>query len=95
MGPIHPRDKIQVGRRLAAAAAHIIYGKKNTWTGPVFIGCRLNTTNKTLTLIVDQEKLNGENIVLSYFTPFNDSVRVPDATTTRIQLSGEAGWVKV
>jgi sialate O-acetylesterase len=33
---IHPVDKLDVGRRLAAAALHIAYGRKGAWVGPTF-----------------------------------------------------------
>jgi hypothetical protein len=34
MGPIHPRDKLPVGKRLAQAAAVVAYGQKGWSNGP-------------------------------------------------------------
>jgi sialate O-acetylesterase len=37
-GDIHPVDKFDVGRRLAAAAEHVAYGGKDPWAGPTYAG---------------------------------------------------------
>ncbi len=37
-GDIHPVDKFDVGRRLAAAAEHVAYGGKEAWAGPTYAG---------------------------------------------------------
>eukprot|EP01060_Flectonema_neradi_P024253 TRINITY_DN3290_c0_g1_i1.p1 TRINITY_DN3290_c0_g1~~TRINITY_DN3290_c0_g1_i1.p1 ORF type:complete len:628 (+),score=111.00 TRINITY_DN3290_c0_g1_i1:66-1886(+) len=39
MGPIHPRDKLPVGERLAQAAAGSVYKTGAQTTGPVISGC--------------------------------------------------------
>jgi sialate O-acetylesterase len=36
MHGIHPVDKMDVARRLTAAALHLGYGRKNNWSGPTF-----------------------------------------------------------
>ena len=54
MGPIHPRDKLPVGKRLAATSAVVAYGKKGHSNGPTISGCKVSggkvviTFNKTL-----------------------------------------------
>ena len=35
---IHPIDKLDVGKRLAAAAFHVAYGLKGPWVGPTYAG---------------------------------------------------------
>ena len=37
-GDIHPVDKLDVARRLAAAAEHVAYGGKDAWAGPTYAG---------------------------------------------------------
>ena len=39
MGPIHPRPKMTIGRRLAVGAAAIAHKKNIVWTGPVLKNC--------------------------------------------------------
>jgi sialate O-acetylesterase len=33
---IHPKDKQDVGARLAASALHVAYGQNNVWSGPLY-----------------------------------------------------------
>jgi sialate O-acetylesterase len=56
MGPIHPRPKLPVGKRLAKAAMVVAYGAKAYSNGPTISGCSVDedakviriTFNKTL-----------------------------------------------
>ena len=47
---IHPKNKQEVGRRLALAAQHVAYGRKLEWSGPVF----------------DAMKVDGDKVRLSF-----------------------------
>lgn len=49
---IHPKDKLHVGLRLAAAARHVAYGEKNVYTGPVYRSMKVK--GNTVTLSFDQ-----------------------------------------
>ncbi|MFZ1527188.1 MAG: sialate O-acetylesterase [Ferruginibacter sp.] len=55
---IHPRNKQDVGLRLAAIALHKVYGKKNVYSGPSFKTMQLNG-NK----IAVQFNPNGKSLV--------------------------------
>jgi sialate O-acetylesterase len=48
---IHPRDKQEVGRRLALSALAITYGKKIEWSGPWYKSMKI--TRKGITLSFD------------------------------------------
>ncbi|SEW42576.1 sialate O-acetylesterase [Chitinophaga arvensicola] len=45
---IHPRNKQDVGKRLAAAALHQTYGQNNVYSGPVYQGMQVNGNKVTL-----------------------------------------------
>ncbi|CAK0871817.1 unnamed protein product [Prorocentrum cordatum] len=68
MGPIHPRVKRPVGRRLALAAARQLVGEAGSgaWTGPTISGCRLD--GGRLELFFNSSLLGGEGLMLR---PFN------------------------
>eukprot|EP00756_Hemistasia_phaeocysticola_P044856 Hpha_TRINITY_DN18640_c0_g1::TRINITY_DN18640_c0_g1_i1::g.115738::m.115738/K05970/SIAE; sialate O-acetylesterase len=48
MGPIHPRDKLPVGQRLAKAAYGDVYGADVQTTGPVISGCTVSGGELTI-----------------------------------------------
>jgi sialate O-acetylesterase len=46
---IHPSNKQEVGRRLARAARHVVYGEQIAPSGPVALGARRDGTNVVVT----------------------------------------------
>jgi hypothetical protein len=58
MGPIHPRGKIKVGRRLARACAATVYNKGGAFTGPTLTGC--TKSGNSLTLTFNATLFNGD-----------------------------------
>ena len=49
MGPIHPRIKAPIGRRLAVAYKNLMLGGTATFTGPTLSGCTVQSDVVTLT----------------------------------------------
>ena len=66
MGPIHPRDKLPVGRRLAKSGYPILYGNNANNVlnqmniGPVIAGCKLNNESRQI-IITFNESFIAEN----------------------------------
>lgn len=63
MGPIHPRPKMTIGRRLALGAAAIAYNKTDIgYTGPVLASC--NVTSKGIEFFFNDELLRGDAVAV-------------------------------
>jgi sialate O-acetylesterase len=65
---IHPIDKFDVGRRLAAAALHVAYGQEVPWVGPTFAGMKIDADHITIQfantgagLTIGQSPYYGDN----------------------------------
>jgi sialate O-acetylesterase len=41
---IHPKDKVDLGHRLALAALHVAYGEDNVYSGPTYAGMQVQDT---------------------------------------------------
>jgi sialate O-acetylesterase len=48
---VHPRDKLDVGHRLALAAEHIAYGKKLVYSGPIYDSMKIEGDKIRLTFL--------------------------------------------
>ncbi|MEK6477577.1 sialate O-acetylesterase [Catalinimonas sp. 4WD22] len=67
---IHPRNKQDVGKRLALAALKVAYGQENAWSGPMYESMRVEGDSAILTfsevadglMVVPGEKLKGFTI---------------------------------
>ncbi|MDF9794834.1 hypothetical protein OKW21_000097 [Catalinimonas alkaloidigena] len=67
---IHPRNKQDVGKRLAIAALKVAYGQENAWSGPMYESMRVEGDSVILTfsevaeglMVVPGEKLKGFTI---------------------------------
>jgi len=46
---IHPKDKLNVGKRLALAAEHVAYGKDLVYSGPMFRGMQIHGGSARIT----------------------------------------------
>jgi sialate O-acetylesterase len=67
-GNIHPVDKFDLGRRLAAAALHVAYGEQVPWAGPTFAGetiepgdIRVKFTHAGAGLVIGQSPWPADN----------------------------------
>jgi hypothetical protein len=61
MGPIHPRPKHIIGRRMAqAAAAHVYNDDKIAWTGPILKSC--NVSDNGVTIYFDEMLLKDDAV---------------------------------
>jgi hypothetical protein len=62
MGGIHPRSKLPLGERLAAAAFNSVYGGDGATTGPTLSGCKIDSTSSLTiqfnTTLLAQEKVS-------------------------------------
>lgn len=83
-GGIHPRSKLKVGQRLAAAAFAIVYGGSNARTGPTLSGCSL--TSDHLTIEFNSSLLGNEDIVLnSYNSSLNNPTPTPPPLPSNLE----------
>ena len=73
MGPIHPRIKHPVGRRLAVAYKNLMLQGENSFTGPTISGC--SVSDNKLELRYNATLLKGEKLLLKDFnvTGWTDS----------------------
>jgi len=65
MGSIHPRVKLEVGRRLAISAFNMFYGGKGPMTGPVLKSCSVQTKGYgdfDIEMEFDQDMMNPHGI---------------------------------
>jgi hypothetical protein len=65
MGPIHPRDKIHVGKRLARACAATVYDKSGAFAGPTLTGCK--KTGNSLTLTFNNSLFAGDTFQVQQY----------------------------
>eukprot|EP00038_Savillea_parva_P003966 m.132517 g.132517 ORF g.132517 m.132517 type:complete len:295 (+) comp11335_c0_seq3:1-885(+) len=68
-GGIHPRFKLEVGRRLAVAAYNLLFGGQAAHTGPTISGCTASGT--TITVQFNSTLLNGDSVLVQ---PFDTNV---------------------
>ena len=99
MGPIHPRVKRPVGRRLAAALVALSYGGVGAVSGPTISGC--SSTVKSLTVCFNASLLRGEHVVVTQGRNSSSTTGgVGDGATMRV-CTGDArdctclSWGKV
>jgi sialate O-acetylesterase len=67
---IHPRNKQDVGKRLALAALKVAYGQDNAWSGPLYESMRIQGDSAIITfeevdeglMVVGNDKLTGFTI---------------------------------
>ena len=65
MGPIHPRLKAPVGRRLASALIATHYNGSGTVTGPTISGCTHDTSAQTILLHFNLSLLRGDSVAIT------------------------------
>ena len=62
---IHPPDKLYVGRRLALAARHVVYGEDLVYSGPIYASMKLNGKKIRIKIQKCRQSINTRN------TPIN------------------------
>ncbi len=67
MGPIHPRAKIWVGKRLAAAIYNLVYGGTGPIVGPVISSCKMSVDGKAVTVQFNSSLLLGDTVSLGLY----------------------------
>ena len=98
---LHPTNKQEVGRRLARAARHVVYGESIAPSGPVAIGA-VHTDGK---VVVDFRDVEGSLVTYSHESPIGfelcgeapQSCKFADASLdgTRVELSESGGpWAR-
>lgn len=89
-GGIHPRSKMPVGERLAAAAFNTVYGGTGAYTGPTLSGCRIDD-DKSMTVLFNTTLLAGETVVLNpYNSSLNNAVAPPPPLPASLEKCYEA-----
>ncbi|HVX52031.1 MAG TPA: sialate O-acetylesterase, partial [Chitinophagaceae bacterium] len=64
---IHPKNKQEVGRRLAAIALNKVYGKKNMYSGPMYQGMQVTGNKITVSFLYAGSGLLAKNGTLRGF----------------------------
>ena len=96
MGPIHPRDKIEVGQRLAQAGYNMLYGNgdnKYMTSGPYLKGCQMNQTDGTIVIAFNETMLKGQTV--NFVPPdfwYNESLINTIYNWSAIQINIGKDW---
>lgn len=83
---IHPRNKQDVGKRLALAARHVVYGETLVYSGPVFAGMQVEHGTATLSFAPGNGALavrGGGNDVRGFLLAGADRVFHPAKAVVR------------
>ncbi len=72
---IHPKDKLDVGHRLALAARHLVYGEKIVYSGPIYDSMKVEGKSIRLTF-----KNTGGGLVMGAPPWAPDGLAAPPAT---------------
>lgn len=70
---IHPRNKQDVGKRLALAALNIAYGRENAWSGPLY----------------ESMRVQGDSAIISFKEVAEGLLVVPGEKVTGFTVAGE------
>lgn len=90
---IHPKNKQEVGRRLALAARHVTYGESLVYRGPVFEGATFDGGAATLSFEADGLAVRGGGALRGFALAGADQVFHPATATIegdRIVVRGDA-----
>ena len=87
MGPIHPRTKRLVGRRMALAAAAVAYAEDTDPTlvtnGPTLASCSLSNSSDGLDIVFDPASLKGDAVHV--FPPILAGYDLPATGTISVE----------
>ena len=82
---IHPKNKQDVGTRLARWALHDVYGKKDiTVTGPTYKGMKVEGN----TVTISYDHLGGGLMIAKRKNPFQPVLATPEAKLASFAISG-------
>jgi len=106
MGPIHPRDKLPVGQRLAKSGYPILYGKaandvaNQMNIGPVLSGCLLNNVSNEIVIRFNSTFMDSDSeiTVTPFVAWYNTSVNytnVNDWTALEVEINRVWYFVQV
>ena len=90
---IHPKNKQDVGKRLALAARHVAYGESLSYRGPVFMGARFDVGVATLSFDADGLAARGGGALQGFALAGADGAFHPATATIegdRIVVRSEA-----
>jgi sialate O-acetylesterase len=88
---IHPRDKLDVGHRLALVARHVAYGENLVYSGPTYQGMSVEGNKIRLTL---QNLGTGLTMGIPPWTP-NGAPPLPATTLNGFTIAGsDQKWVE-
>src|SRR5690606_14760153 len=78
---IHPKNKQDVGKRLALAARHLVYGEAVVHSGPAFTGASFDGGAATLAFDVDGLAVRGDGVLQGFRLAGADRVFHPASAT--------------
>ena len=78
---IHPKNKQDVGKRLALAARHLVYGEAVVHSGPAFTGATFDGGAATLTFDGDGLAVRGDGVLQGFRLAGADRVFHPASAT--------------
>lgn len=67
MGPIHPRPKLWVGKRLAAGAHALGYNGSGPVSGPVLASCAVSSDGESIAISFNASLARGDTITVGSY----------------------------
>jgi len=92
-GDVHPRDKQDVGKRLAVAVRAIAYGQQLIWMGPTFSSAQFSQSGSTTKVTVNFKVPSGNLVFVNQTYPPTNIVPLADCSNWAYQLKNGT-WIQ-
>jgi len=94
MGPIHPRPKMWIGRRLAAAVHAVAYGGGGPASGPTLAACSVSPDGGSIVVTFNTSLLRGDVVVVERYNLTAVASAMEVQTSRNMTAPGPDGvWV--